>query len=88
MVVTKGSGAPTGVRTPVSALRGPRPRPLDDGGNEGHSTIWVFKRQQRGMLRGRPWREQKTPFSIHHNHHPSISRLVRIVNPAGVNSLR
>ena len=25
-------GAPTGIRTPVVALKGPRPRPLDDGG--------------------------------------------------------
>ena len=24
--------APTGIRIPVLALRGPRPRPLDDGG--------------------------------------------------------
>ena len=24
--------APTGIRTPVLALKGPRPRPLDDGG--------------------------------------------------------
>ena len=24
-------GAPTGIRTPVLALKGPRPRPLDDG---------------------------------------------------------
>ncbi len=35
--VTAGSsylrvGAPTGIRTPVLALKGPRPRPLDDGG--------------------------------------------------------
>ena len=27
--------APTGVRTPVLALRGPRPGPLDDGGHLG-----------------------------------------------------
>ena len=26
-------GAPKEIRTPVLALRGPRPRPLDDGGN-------------------------------------------------------
>ena len=25
-------GAPTGIRTPVLALKGPRPGPLDDGG--------------------------------------------------------
>ena len=25
-------GAPTGIRTPVVAVKGPRPRPLDDGG--------------------------------------------------------
>ena len=25
-------GAPTGIRTPVVALKGPRPSPLDDGG--------------------------------------------------------
>ena len=25
-------GAPTGIRTPVLALKGPRPSPLDDGG--------------------------------------------------------
>ncbi len=50
MVVSKGSGAPTGFRTPVSALRGPRPGPLDDGGSESHSTIRVFKRQQSDVL--------------------------------------
>ena len=27
----KGGGVPTGIRTRVSALKGPRPRPLDDG---------------------------------------------------------
>ena len=26
-------GAPTEIRTPVVALKGPRPRPLDDGGS-------------------------------------------------------
>ncbi len=34
--------APTGVRTPVSALRGPRPGPLDDGGSGVDSTMRVF----------------------------------------------
>jgi hypothetical protein len=51
MIVSKGAGAPTGFRTPVSALRGPRPGPLDDGGSGSHSTIRVFKRQQREVLR-------------------------------------
>ena len=42
-------GAPTGIRTPVLALKGLRPSPLDDGGSEGHFTIhaggyqWQFK---------------------------------------------
>ena len=72
MVVSKGSGAPTGFRTPVSALRGPRPGPLDDGGSEGHSTIRVFERQQMDLLRDRPWRDQQTFFSFHHNYHPSV----------------
>jgi hypothetical protein len=40
------TGAPTGVRTPVSALRGPRPGPLDDGGGGEHSTTRAFHRQQ------------------------------------------
>ena len=32
--------APKGIRTPVLALRGPRPGPLDDGGlKRRHSTI-------------------------------------------------
>ncbi len=39
-------GAPTGVRTPVSALRGPRPGPLDDGGSGEHSTIHEVHRQR------------------------------------------
>jgi hypothetical protein len=30
------SGVPTGIRTRVSALKGPRPRPLDDGDPEEH----------------------------------------------------
>ena len=42
--------APTGSRTPVSALRGPRPGPLDDGGNAGHSTI-VARERQRNTLK-------------------------------------
>ena len=32
-------GAPTGIRTPVLALKGLRPGPLDDGGIEPHCTI-------------------------------------------------
>ena len=32
---TKGGGVPTGIRTRVSALKGPRPRPLDDGDEGG-----------------------------------------------------
>ncbi len=43
-------GAPTGIRTPVLALKGLRPGPLDDGGSDGHctiltgsgSTFWAF----------------------------------------------
>ena len=31
-LVQSRSGAPTGIRTPVLALKGPRPGPLDDGG--------------------------------------------------------
>lgn len=44
--------APTGVRTPASALRGPRPGPLDDGGSGEHSTTHEVHRQQDGD--GRP----------------------------------
>ena len=31
-------GVPTGIRTRVSALKGPRPRPLDDGDNSRSGT--------------------------------------------------
>jgi hypothetical protein len=34
--------APTGTRTPVLALRGPRPRPLDDGGAAAYKAIEFY----------------------------------------------
>jgi hypothetical protein len=33
------NGAPTGIRTPVLALKGLRPGPLDDGGSGKDCTI-------------------------------------------------
>jgi hypothetical protein len=33
------NGAPTGIRTPVLALKGLRPSPLDDGGSGKDCTI-------------------------------------------------
>jgi hypothetical protein len=33
------NGVPTGIRTRVLALKGPRPRPLDDGDPRGRSNL-------------------------------------------------
>ena len=33
------ASAPTGIRTPVLALKGPRPSPLDDGGGKANESI-------------------------------------------------
>ena len=45
------SGAPTEVRTPVLALRGPRPGPLDDGGQRGILPCPRRERQRRVWVR-------------------------------------
>ncbi len=48
------SGGPTGIRTPVLALRGPRPRPLDD-----RTRIYPMKDTTQGLVLStvfsRPW---------------------------------
>src|SRR3954454_12669063 len=55
-------GTATGIRTPVSAVRGRRPSPLDDGGSGGHSSggvrvpkiIWRLGGAVASWVRGRP----------------------------------
>src|SRR5262245_66353234 len=44
---TKRDGVPTGIRTRVSALKGPRPRPLDDGDSMEHWRLAITNHQSR-----------------------------------------
>ena len=50
-IIWRISCAPTGSRTPVSALRGPRPRPLDDeGGARAFYHIPTVNKQSRSYI--------------------------------------